>query len=45
MSEAMPLSLVFSLATGALLTVIASRFGLLSLIVAWLRGSSSPRFR
>ena len=31
----MPLSLVFPLASGALLTMVAIRFGLLSLVVTW----------
>jgi serine/threonine-protein kinase len=31
----MPYSLVFPLASGALLTLVATRFGLLSLVVAW----------
>ena len=31
----MPLSLVFSLTSGALLTVVAIRFGLLALVVTW----------
>jgi serine/threonine-protein kinase len=35
MSEAMPLSLVFPLTSGALLTLVAIRFGLLSLVVTW----------
>jgi serine/threonine-protein kinase len=35
MAEALPLSLVFSLASGMLLTIVAIRFGLLSLVVAW----------
>ena len=33
--SAMPYSLVFPLASGALLTLLAMRFGLLSLVVAW----------
>jgi len=33
--SAMPYSLVFPLTSGALLTLIAMRFGLLSLVVAW----------
>ena len=33
--RAMPLSLVFPLTSGALLTFVAMRFGLLSLVVTW----------
>jgi hypothetical protein len=33
--SALPLSLVFPLASGALLTVLTMRFGLLSLVVSW----------
>jgi serine/threonine-protein kinase len=33
--SAMPVSLLFPLASGALLTVVAIRFGLLSLVVTW----------
>jgi hypothetical protein len=35
MAEAMPLSLLFPLMSGALLTLVAIRFGLLSLAVTW----------
>ena len=35
MSAAMPYALVFPLTSGALLTLLAMRFGLLSLVVAW----------
>jgi len=35
MSAMMPYSLVFPLTSGALLTLLAMRFGLLSLVVAW----------
>jgi hypothetical protein len=35
MAPGFPLSLVFALATGALLTLAAGRFGLLALTIAW----------